>query len=266
MNSLKISVVTPVYNGAQYIEQCILSIMNQTYQNFEHIIMDAGSTDGTIEIVKKYADLYNVKLYSEKDNGMYDAVAKGFALATGDIFCWLNSDDMFMPWAFEVMQKVIRETDAQWCMGFPTISIEDNVNVCAFRVSTYTRWAIRAGLHDGRVLPFIQQESTFWTRELWERSSGARIRDYQMAGDFHLWKRFAEYTPLYIVDSMISSFRHRPGQKSESLDQYYSETGVFPLLLAWLAKYRVIMRIDAIVRLVWKGNLIYLEQLYQHKD
>ena len=107
MSELKITIVTAVYNGEKYIEECIKSIMNQTYQNFEHIIMDGGSTDNTLEIAKKYEKLYNVKIYSRKDNGMYDAIANGFELATGDILCWLNSDDMLRPWAFEVMQKVI---------------------------------------------------------------------------------------------------------------------------------------------------------------
>ena len=164
MSELKITIVTAVYNGEKYIEECIKSIMNQTYQNFEHIIMDGGSTDNTLEIAKKYEKLYNVKIYSRKDNGMYDAIANGFELATGDILCWLNSDDMLMPWAFEVMQKVISETKAQWCMGFPTYWNDNNISRCQFRISTYTRMAIKAGLHDGRILPFIQQESTFSTK------------------------------------------------------------------------------------------------------
>lgn len=71
MSELKITIVTAVYNGEKYIEECIKSIMNQTYQNFEHIIMDGGSTDNTLEIAKKYEKLYNVKIYSRKDNGMY---------------------------------------------------------------------------------------------------------------------------------------------------------------------------------------------------
>lgn len=139
MSELKITIVTAVYNGEKYIEECIKSIMNQTYQNFEHIIMDGGSTDNTLEIAKKYEKLYNVKIYSRKDNGMYDAIANGFELATGDILCWLNSDDMLMPWAFEVMQKVISETKAQWCMGFPTYWNDNNISRCQFRISTYTR-------------------------------------------------------------------------------------------------------------------------------
>ena len=178
MKGLKITVVTPVYNGEEWIERCMQSIMNQTYQNFEHIVMDGGSTDNTVRIVSMYEKLYNVKVYSKKDNGMYDAIVNGFDVATGDIFCWINADDSFFPWAFDVMNRVITGTDAEWCMGFPTLWDESGLNTCSFRISAFSRAAIRAGFHDGRVMPFIQQESTFWTRKLWERSNGAFIREY----------------------------------------------------------------------------------------
>lgn len=265
MYGLKITVVTAVYNGQAYIEGCMQSIMNQTYKNFEHIIMDGGSTDGTVEIVKKYEKLYNVKIYSKKDNGMYDAIANGFDLATGDIFCWLNSDDMFMPWAFEVMQKVISETDAQWCMGFPTYWCSDNVSRCQFRISAYTQRAIKAGLHDGRILPFIQQESTFWTKELWEKSNGALIRNYRMAGDFQLWKNFAEYAPLYKVNSTISGFRLHEGQKSEDKGKYYAEVGNTSMVCKLLMKSKLLKIFDSLLSLTKRKDHILLQDLYHKK-
>lgn len=224
MCGLKITVVTAVYNGEEYIEECIKSIMNQTYTNFEHIVMDGGSTDRTVEIVKKYEGRYNVRVYSEKDNGMYDAIAKGFEKATGDIFCWLNSDDMLMPWAFEVMQAVISKTPAQWCMGIPSHWTVDNINFSQFKPNTYLRYTLKKGYHDNRVLPCVQQESTFWTRDLWEKSSDKfNIREYKSAGDFHLWKSFAEHEQLYRINSVISGFRHHENQKSADTDLYYKE-------------------------------------------
>lgn len=262
--SKKITVVTAVYNGSEYIEDCIQSIMNQTYKNFEHIIMDGGSTDNTVEIAKKYESLYNVKVYSKKDKGMYDAIANGFDLATGDIYCWLNSDDMLMPWAFEVMQKVISETDAQWCMGFPTYWCGNNVNRCQFRISAYTRWAIKKGLHDGRILPFIQQESTFWTRDLWEKSRGEIIRNYKIAGDFQLWKNFANYVPLYKVNSTISGFRQHEGQKSEDKNKYYAEIGNDGFLCKILMKSKLLKIFDALLSLTKRKDRIALQDLY-HK-
>lgn len=265
MNGLKITVVTAVYNGEEYIEECIKSIMNQTYKNFEHIIMDGGSTDDTVKIAKKYENLYNMKIFSKKDKGMYDAIANGFDIASGDIYCWLNSDDMLMPWAFEVMQKVISETNAQWCMGFPTYWCGNNVSRCQFRISAYTQNAIKYGLHDGRILPFIQQESTFWTKELWMKSRGGElIRNYKIAGDFQLWKSFAKDAPLYKVNSTISGFRHHEGQKSEDKGKYYAEVDNDGIIYNILFKSKILKIFDALLSLTKRKDCIFLQDLY-HK-
>lgn len=100
-----ISIITPTYNSEKYLEKCILSILQQGCCEYEHIIVDGGSTDGTLSIIRKYEKLYPMKWISEKDNGMYDAIAKGFKLASGDIFCWLNSDDMYMPWTLRAVSN-----------------------------------------------------------------------------------------------------------------------------------------------------------------
>ena len=94
ISSPKILIVTPCYNAERYIEYCIKSIKSQSYTNFEHIIVDGGSTDGTLDIIRKYEGSYNMRWLSEPDDGMYDAITKGFALSSGDIYAWLNSDDM----------------------------------------------------------------------------------------------------------------------------------------------------------------------------
>jgi len=95
---MKISIVTPSYNSELYIEDCINSVLNQNYENFEHVIIDGGSTDGTLNILKKYPHLIWI---SEKDEGQSDALNKGFRLANGDIIGWCNSDDIYLPNTFE---------------------------------------------------------------------------------------------------------------------------------------------------------------------
>lgn len=262
MKDIKITVVTAVYNGEEYIEQCIQSIKNQTYKNFEHIIMDGGSTDRTIEIAKKYENDYDLKIYSKKDNGMYDAIANGFDMASGDVYCWLNSDDMLMPWAFEVMQKVFSSTDAQWCMGFPSYWFGNNINRCQSRISCYDQKHIMRGYHDGRVLPFLQQESTFWTKELWKKAGGDTIRNYKIAGDYHLWRRFAQIEPLYTVNSVVSGFRQHSGQKSEDKDKYYAEVGNVGFTAYILTKTKVLKALDMLRSLRKRKTMIALQDLY----
>lgn len=258
---MKITVVTPVYNGEKYIEQCIKSIMNQTYKNYEHIIMDGGSQDRTLEIARKYENQYDLKIISRKDNGMYDAIVEGFSIAEGDIFCWLNADDMYMPWAFDVMQSVIAKTDAEWCMGFPTYWNDTAINRCQYRISAYSQRAIKWGLHDGRMLPFIQQESCFWTRDLWERANGALIRNYNIAGDFQLWKMFASYTPLFKINSSIAGFRQHTGQKSEDTEHYYQEVGKLNLWKKFIKKIKVLKIFDVLLSIQKRKDKLFIQEL-----
>lgn len=96
----KISVITPSLNSVKYIERAIQSVLSQNYENFEHIIVDAVSTDGTIDILKKYNHL---KWISEKDKGQSDAMNKGFNMSTGDVIVYLNIDDYFLPDAFKTI-------------------------------------------------------------------------------------------------------------------------------------------------------------------
>lgn len=236
----KVSVITACYNSEQYIEDCIRSIMGQTYDNVEHIIIDGGSCDRTLSIIQKYDGKYNMKWISEKDEGMYDAICKGFAMATGEIFAWLNSDDMYMPWACEIVAKVMEQTDVQWCTGIPCHYTERGIAYNIPRVTpVFPQKLIAKGYMDGRVASFLEQESMFWSKELWNKS-GNIIRQYKIAGDFHLWKKFAKYEKLITLDSVISGFRIHEGQKSENRDKYYAEVGeLTPIGKIW-EKTRVI--------------------------
>lgn len=236
----KVTVVTVCRNSEAYIEDCILSVMNQTYEHVEHIIVDGESTDGTLDIIRRYEGQYPMRWISEKDSGMYDAICKGFAMATGDIFAWLNSDDMYMPWACELAAVVMSKTGIQWCTGIPCHYSSRGVAHNIPRVTpTFPQRFIRRGYMDGRVATFLEQESMFWSRQLWERC-GESIRSFQYAGDYHLWKAFARFEPLYTLDSVVSGFRIRPGQKSGDRAGYYAEVGKLDLPGKLLQKTRLI--------------------------
>lgn len=221
----KITIVTVCYNSETYLEDCIKSVLNQTYDNIEHIIVDGKSTDHTLDIIKKYDGKYNIRWVSEPDHGMYDAICKGFDMATGDIYAWLNSDDMYMPWACELVAQVMSKTDIQWCTGIPCHYTESGVAHNIARITpSFPQRFIRKGYNDGRIATFLEQESMFWSKELWNRC-GKIIREYKYAGDYHLWMNFAKHTRLVTLDSVISGFRIHEGQKSSDKNKYYSEIG-----------------------------------------
>jgi len=104
-----VSIVTPSFNKGRFIEETILSIKNQTYPRIEHIIIDGGSTDNTIDIIKKYEGTYNMRWVSEPDKGQADAINKGWRMAKGEILAYLNADDTYTPWAVETAVKYLTE-------------------------------------------------------------------------------------------------------------------------------------------------------------
>ncbi|MEC4686370.1 MAG: glycosyltransferase family 2 protein [Nitrospirota bacterium] len=116
MNVLKVSIITPSYNQGQFIEETILSVKNQDYPNIEHIVIDGGSTDGTLDILKKYDK--DIIWLSEPDNGQTHAINKGLRMATGEIIAWVNSDDLLLPHAVSAIEKAFTSNiDAGFIYG-----------------------------------------------------------------------------------------------------------------------------------------------------
>ena len=241
MMEKKISIVTPVYNGEHYIERNIRAIMNQNYANYEHIVVDGGSTDHTLDIVRKYRNDYPLILISEKDNGMYDAICKGFRRATGEIYAWLNVDDTYCPWAFQVMNQTISDK-VKWCTAIPTWQNDNNLVYSVGRWHLYNREGIKKGLYDGRCFGFLQQESTFWSASLWKSVNSEKIAGYKLAGDFYLWKLFADVEELFTVQTIIGGFRIHDGQKSQDIQAYYKEAGCTDISRISKKVYRVLDR------------------------
>lgn len=215
-----ISIVTPTYQSAEYLEACILSIKAQKYPNLEYIVVDGGSTDQTADIVERHRDVVT-HFISEPDKGMYDAINKGFALATGDVRCWLNSDDTYFPGALSVVGEIFKKfPDVYWLTGFPAVSTGGVVT--SVGGGFFPRKCIEMGLCNGKVLPHITQESVFWRRDCWD-SCGPIPADLKLAGDFWLWRRFAEKWDLVFAKALLASFSRRAGQLSEVGRQEYEE-------------------------------------------
>ena len=214
----KISIVTPTYNQGDYIEDCINSILDQDYPNLEYIIIDGGSTDNTIDIIKKYQSKINYWI-SEKDAGIYDALNKGFKESTGEIMGWLNSDDILHRKSlFTIADIFTTLTDVQWIQGYPTL-IDEKGRIVYHQNARFKKSDFYLKeYHDGT---FIQQESTYWTRELWEKTGAHLSTEWKYAGDFELWMRFFTVKKLYTTSAMIGAFRYR-GDKQISIENYSS--------------------------------------------
>ena len=217
----KITIVTPNYNCAAFLETTILSVLDQAYPNLEYIIIDGGSTDGSLEIIKKYENQLAYWV-SEKDNGIYDAINKGFERSTGEIMTWINSDDILCPDTLAYVANVfLNKKEVSWIQGLTTV-INEKSEVIFQREHVYSEYFFLTEFSKYN-FKTIQQEGTFWRRTLWEKS-GARLNtQYKLAGDFDLWIRFFIHQPLYCTNTVLGCFRKREGQKSEAVDLYLLE-------------------------------------------
>lgn len=224
MKRNKISIVTPCYNMEKYIEQTIKSVVDQGYSNLEYIIIDGGSTDKTLDIIKKYEDRIAV-IVSEKDNGQYDAINKGLKLATGDIVCWLNADDVYMPWTLETVNTVFNlDPHIAWICGQPSfLNAEGELTNIFSQLSSKPSSYIREGYFNKNLFGYLQQESMFWKRSILDEC-GLLNLDLKLAADFELWTRFALKAELYSVELPLAAFRKHQGSRSKILEsQYCSE-------------------------------------------
>ena len=206
----KITLVTPVFNSARYLEQAIQSVISQQYPNLEYFIMDGGSTDGSIEIIRKY-EAYLSGWTSGPDNGMYDALNRGFARSSGEIMGWISATDMLHTGSLFVVGSVFKALpDVQWITGRPTGFSEEGMAVAVSRsLKHWTRFRFLAGSNR-----YIQQESTYWRRSLWERAGSHLDASRREGSDFELWVRFFRYARLYPVDALIGGFRVHPDSLS----------------------------------------------------
>ena len=205
LNLPKISVITPSYNQAQFIEQTIQSVLSQGYPNLEYIVMDGGSTDGTLEILRKYADhLYWV---SEPDRGQSHAINKGFARASGDVLAFLNSDDLYEPGALlSVGSYFAAHPEVFWLTGWcRTIDAQGKE---IRRLSTWYKmfWLLFRSYTVLLVLDYISQPATFWRREVIDKVGGFdESLHYAMDYDYSL--RVGKYYKLSVLNHFIARFR-----------------------------------------------------------
>lgn len=203
----RITIVTPSFNQGEFLEDTILSVLNQAYPNLEYIIIDGGSSDGSVEIIKRFADDLSYWT-SEKDNGQSSAINKGWQRATGEILCWLNSDDYLLPGTLLRVAEIFKiHPDA----GF--------IHANAIRID-------QAGQPSGEPLGGqfdlhaslvqsknpVAQPTTFITRKALDEV-GLLDENLHMSMDWDLWIRIAALYPVYYFNENWAAFRVWPGAK-----------------------------------------------------
>jgi glycosyltransferase involved in cell wall biosynthesis len=216
----KISIVTPCYNSERYLEETILSVLEQNYPNLEYIIIDGGSTDGSVDIIKKYQHKLTYWI-SEKDKGMYDALQKGFAISTGEIMAWINADDLYYKKSFFIISELFQNfPEINWLVGAGSHIDENGRCISIGKSYKFTKYDFLMGN-----FKWIQQESCSWRRTLWEKAGSHLNTLFRYAGDFELWVRFFRSEQLYVTDSLIGGFRLRSNNQLslEGMDKYLAE-------------------------------------------
>jgi glycosyltransferase involved in cell wall biosynthesis len=203
-----VTIVTPSYNQAAFLEDTLRSVLAQDYPAIEYMVIDGGSTDGSVEIIRRYADRL-AGWVSEPDQGQASAISKGFARASGDILAWLNSDDLYLPGAVSAAVKVFQTRSEAGLVYGNAITIDaqgrplnrldftnyDLVDLLSFRI--------------------ICQPSVFMRRRAYEQAGGIDPA-YHFMLDHHLWIRIAKTAPIVHIPQTWSAARFHPAAKNTS--------------------------------------------------
>ncbi|MBN1439938.1 MAG: glycosyltransferase [Anaerolineales bacterium] len=210
----KITIVTPSLNQARFISRTIESVVNQNYPSLEYIVMDGGSTDDTVTILRRYSGQLTWK--SEKDLGQSHAVNKGLRSACGDVVAFLNSDDIYDPGALLTIGKYFSEhPEAAWVTG-RCRNIDPEGRVIRKWITCYKNfWLWVNSQRILKIINFISQPATFWRRSVMEKI-GYLDENIHYAMDYDYWLRIGRLYPLHIIWKNLACFRIHPNSKAGS--------------------------------------------------
>jgi glycosyltransferase involved in cell wall biosynthesis len=207
VHDVRISVVTPSYNQGQFIEETIRSVVDQRYPNLEYSVLDGGSTDRTMEILQKY-DAQLSYWRSEKDGGQAAAINEGFRRSTGDVLCWLNSDDLHVGTTLETVAGLLGP-----CLDEPVVLYGG----CeTFNVQTHWR-EVRPAISFSRelleIVDFLDQPSVFWTRRAWQ-VVGPLDATLGYGFDWEWFLRGSKVCRFVAADALLSRYRVHEAHKT----------------------------------------------------
>ncbi len=208
-NAPKISVITPSYNQGAFLEQTIRSVLLQRYPNLEYIIIDGGSADNSVAVIRKYEPWLSYWV-SETDRGQSQAINKGFAKASGQIICWLNSDDYFMPGALQTVSEILADGSGNYALGGHCLKVYSDGRPPVILEGRYE--------NRRRLLQFwkgyqMHQPSIFWRREMFEKV-GLLDEDSHYIMDFDYWTRISKHCDFINVDRILACCNFHEDAKS----------------------------------------------------
>ncbi len=257
---LKISIVTPVLNREKYIEELISSIRAQDYPFIEHIVADGGSTDNTLNVLKKYEGTYDLKWFSGKDKGIADAYNKGFAQATGDIFCWQDSDDLYLPGTIKKVVEVFKNNpEIDFVFGDILYCDENGKIVDYAKRYGYDKEAL---LYNGMN---INPQTAFWRSSLYKKLNGLNT-NYKMCADYDFYLRASEAgAKFYHIPKFLAMYRLHKNQitsdksfllaEAESIRRKFISKDITDIKLKKIKKKLFFKRIWGYIK---TGNFIYI--------
>lgn len=255
----KISIITPSFNQAEFLERTIKSVLDQNYANLEYILIDGGSTDGSVDIIKRYSDSISYWI-SKKDSGQTEAINKGFKLATGEIVAWLNSDDEYCEGTLERVAKTfMSDSHLDFVFG-DRLSIDRNGNI--LRDDRHTRFSFTELILHGMILT---QPSSFWKRELFGKY-GYLDETKRFCMDYEFFCRIGQHIKAKHICQPLSCFRWHEDSKSLTIQDVRlsehtaiaasyldSACGPWPI---WLV--RLYMLISRTFWYIVQGDLLYV--------
>jgi glycosyltransferase involved in cell wall biosynthesis len=203
-----VSIVTPSYNQAQYLEQTLRSVFEQDYPNIEYILIDGGSTDGSSDIIEKYKDKLAYWV-SEKDSGQAEAINKGLARATGDIVAWINSDDFYFPGAITSAVKAFESHPNAGLIYGDTVAVDEQGEFIYF--PKYAQWDLK----DLLTFNIIGQPAVFMRRDVLLKA-GFLDPSFHFLLDHQLWLRMASHAPMLYVPERWAAGRFHESAKNVS--------------------------------------------------
>lgn len=203
---MKVSIITPSFNQSRYLEQTIRSVLQQDYPDLEYFIVDGGSTDSSVEIIRRYEEKL-AGWVSEKDRGQAEAINKGIRASSGEIVAWLNSDDIYLPGAIQKAVQAFQQHPEAGLVYGNVISIDENAR--PFNLQTFQPYTLK----DLMSFRIISQPAVFMRRAVLEQV-GLLDLSYHYLLDHHLWLRMVQHAPSAYIPQTLAAARYHAEAKN----------------------------------------------------